>query len=165
MDGEFWQEQRRFTLRHLRDLGFGKTSIEDQMMEEINDLISEITATAKSDPEHVVDFKAIFSVSVINILWAIVGGKRFQRNDPQFKKLLDNVNQFLQSGNAVQANLPVPAFLIRHFPSLPRRLGINTELFHPIQKFIEVLSNFSNFYVYANKVLYYRMSIFAGNYR
>jgi hypothetical protein len=98
-------------------------------------------------------------------LWAIVGGKRFQRNDPQFKKLLDNVNQFLQSGNAVQANLPVPAFLIRHFPSLPRRLGINTELFHPIQKFIEVLSNFSNFYVYANKVLYYRMSIFAGNYR
>ena len=141
MDGEFWQEQRRFTLRHLRDLGFGKTSIEDQMMDEINDLISEITATAKSDPEHIVDFKAIFSVSVINILWAIVGGKRFQRNDPQFKKLLDNVNKFLESGNAVQANLPVPAFLVRLFPSLPRILGMKTELFSSIQKIIMVITS------------------------
>lgn len=38
-------------MHHLRDFGFGKTSIEDEMMEEISDLISDITAeTAKSDP-------------------------------------------------------------------------------------------------------------------
>ncbi|XP_046454333.1 methyl farnesoate epoxidase-like isoform X1 [Daphnia pulex] len=137
VEGDFWQEQRRFTLRHLRDLGFGKTSIEDQMMGEITDLISEITATAKSNRDHVVDFKSIFSVSVINILWAIIGGKRFQRDDPKFKKLLDNIDQFLQSGNVLQANLPVPAILVRLFPSLPGWLGINTQLFVPIQKFIE----------------------------
>ena len=45
------EEQRTFMLHHLRDFGFGKTSIEDEMMEEISDLISDITAeTAKSDP-------------------------------------------------------------------------------------------------------------------
>ncbi|EFX83960.1 hypothetical protein DAPPUDRAFT_47261 [Daphnia pulex] len=137
VDGDVWQEQRRFTLRHLRDLGFGKTSIEDQMMDEIADLISEISTTAKSNPDHVVDFKSIFSVSVINILWAIIGGKRFQRDDPKFKKLLDNIDQFLGSGNVAQANLPIPAFLVRLFPSLPGRLGIKTQLFVPIQKFIE----------------------------
>jgi hypothetical protein len=140
VEGHFWQEQRRFALRHLRDLGFGKTSIEDQMMGEITDLIAEITAVAKSNRDHVVDFKSIFSVSVINILWAIVGGKRFQRGDPKFKKLLDNIDQFLQSGKALQvlANLPVPAVLIRLFPSLPRWLGINTDLFIPLHNFIEV---------------------------
>ena len=38
-------------MHHLRDFGFGKTSVEDEMMEEISDLISDITAeTAKSDP-------------------------------------------------------------------------------------------------------------------
>ena len=89
VDGDFWQEQRRFTLRHLRDLGFGKTSIEDQMIDEINDLISDMTETAKSDPGHVVDFKSIFTVSAINILWAIIGGKRFQRDNVKFKKLLN----------------------------------------------------------------------------
>lgn len=51
-------------------------------MEEINELTSDITEAAQSDPEHVVDFRLIFTVSVINILWAIVGGKRYRRDDP-----------------------------------------------------------------------------------
>ena len=63
-----WQEQRRFTLRHLRDLGFGKTSIENQMMDEVDDLIREIATTAQSDPVGVVDFKGIFNVSVVPCL-------------------------------------------------------------------------------------------------
>ncbi len=74
------------------------------MMEEINDLISDITEAARSDPGHVVDFKLIFTVSVINILWAIVGGKRYRRDDPEFKKILDNIDQFVRAGNAVPAH-------------------------------------------------------------
>jgi hypothetical protein len=138
VDGDFWQEQRRFTLRHLRELGFGKTSIEDQMMDEISDLISDITEAAKSDPDHVVDFKAIFTVSVFNILWVIIGGKRFQRDNLEFKKLLNNLAQFLKCGN-IRALLPIPAFLIRLFPSLPGKLGINGDLCLPVQQFIEVI--------------------------
>ncbi len=68
-------------------------------MEEISDLISDITETAKSDPGHIVNFKAIFTVSVINILWAIVGGKRYRRDDPAFKKLLDSIDEFVRGGN------------------------------------------------------------------
>ncbi|XP_046454340.1 methyl farnesoate epoxidase-like isoform X1 [Daphnia pulex] len=136
VDGDFWQEQRRFTLRHFRDLGFGKTYIENQMMDEISDLILDITEAAKSDPDHVVDFKAIFTVSVFNILWVIIGGKRFQRDNLEFKKLLNNLAQFLKCGN-IRALLPIPAFLIRLFPSLPGKLGINGDLCIPVQQFIE----------------------------
>lgn len=141
VEGEFWQEQRRFTLRHLRDLGFGKTSIEDQMMGEINDLISEISNVSKSDPDHVVDFKSIFIVSIINILWAIIGGKRFQRDDLQFKTLLSIVENFVQGSNAFRAVIPIPATLLRLFPSLLKLIGVNTQLFIPIQQFIEVFKS------------------------
>ena len=144
MDGDFWQEQRRFTLRHLRDLGFGKTSIEDQMIDEINDLISDMTETAKSDPGHVVDLKSIFTVSAINILWAIIGGKRFQRDNVKFKKLLDNVDMFIRGGNLAKAVISVPAFLVRLFPSLPGLLGLTDDLVVPIQQFIEVYFGLSN---------------------
>lgn len=133
-----WQDQRRFTLRHLRDLGFGKTSIESQMLDEVQELVNEIKELAKSDPNHVVEFKGMFSLSVINILWAIIGGKRFQRDDDEFRKLLDCIDKFLKGSNAVRANIPVPAVLVRLFPSIPKFLGLDTSLFHPIQKFVMV---------------------------
>lgn len=72
--GDLWQEHRRFTMRHLRDLGFGKTSIEDQMTEELNDLIKDIENDSKSSPNKVVSLKNVFQVSVQNILWAIIAG-------------------------------------------------------------------------------------------
>lgn len=137
-DGATWQEQRRFTLRHLRDLGFGKTSIEDQMVDEVQDLIKDIKESADSHPNKVVDFTGVFNVSVINILWAIIGGKRFQRDDAIFRKLLFDVDQFLKSSNIAGATFPLPAFLVRRFPSILKLLGFNTQLIHPLQNFIEV---------------------------
>ena len=72
--GQFWQEHRRFTMRHLRDLGFGKTSIEDQMMGELKDLITDMENSSQSNAQRVVDLKGIFQVSVLNILWAMIAG-------------------------------------------------------------------------------------------
>ncbi len=37
-NGPYWKEQRRFTLRNLRDFGFGKTSREDVIMAEATKL-------------------------------------------------------------------------------------------------------------------------------
>ena len=62
----------------------------------------------------------------------IVGGKRYRRDDPAFKKLLDSIDEFVRGGNTVAGNLPVPEFLIRLFPSIPKRLGVNTDVFIPI---------------------------------
>ncbi len=33
--GPYWRELRRFLLRNLRDFGFGKSSMEDQFLEEV----------------------------------------------------------------------------------------------------------------------------------
>jgi hypothetical protein len=44
-DGPFWVEQRRFTLRHLRDFGFGKQSMEGFIMAEVEDTINEVAQT------------------------------------------------------------------------------------------------------------------------
>jgi methyl farnesoate epoxidase/farnesoate epoxidase len=41
-DGPFWVEQRRFTLHHLRDLGFGKSIMEALISEEVEDVIKEL---------------------------------------------------------------------------------------------------------------------------
>jgi hypothetical protein len=38
-DGSFWMEQRRFSLRHLRDLGFGRKSLDGIILDEAEELI------------------------------------------------------------------------------------------------------------------------------
>ena len=41
-EGTFWSEQRRFSLRHLRDFGFGKQSTENVIWEEAEDLAEKV---------------------------------------------------------------------------------------------------------------------------
>ena len=41
-DGPFWVEQRRFTLRHLRDFGFGKSKMVSLIYDEIEDIVKEL---------------------------------------------------------------------------------------------------------------------------
>lgn len=41
-DGPFWVELRRFTIRHLKDFGFGKKSAEAVILEETEQLMKEM---------------------------------------------------------------------------------------------------------------------------
>lgn len=40
--GELWKEQRRFTIKHLKDVGIGKSALEETILDEINHLISDL---------------------------------------------------------------------------------------------------------------------------
>lgn len=159
--GDLWQEHRRFTMRHLRDLGFGKTSIEDQMTEELNDLIKDIENDSKSAPNKVVSLKNVFQVSVQNILWAIIAGihyytwcvylltitlhvstgERFQRNDPKFEQLLTANEKLFRAGDPVRGNIPVPHFFVKHFRFIRDFIGLKIEFITPIQQFVQVLKS------------------------
>jgi len=88
-EGAQWMEQRRFALRHLRDLGFGRSASSEQLIhQEIADLTREMMTgmtagddAAGGDGGAVVEFKGLFNLSLINILWAMTSGERFQRDD------------------------------------------------------------------------------------
>lgn len=136
-DGDHWNVQRRFFLRHLRDLGFGQTSSENLIQDEINDIIQEIRAQAQSS-NGLVNFSGMFNLSLLNILWALIGGERFKHDDAKLKRLVDAVKLFFRAGNQTRGGIPVPKFLIKHVPLLRKVIGLRTELFNPVQEFIRV---------------------------
>lgn len=138
-DGELWREQRRFTLRHLRDFGFGTKSLENVMLDEITELADEIRTESQSHPQSVVDMKGKLNGSAINILWSIVGGERFRRDDAKFHKLLRALEQFFRSGNFLLAMINIPAVVYRCFPWLRNITGSRSDLVEQLIMFFQVI--------------------------
>lgn len=74
----------------MRDFGFGKSSMEDSIMLEVNEMIDSLkTRTDKP----VADIKDKFFVGVVNSLWAIMSGKRMNHNDPVMVALSREANE------------------------------------------------------------------------
>ena len=93
--GSIWQEQRRFALRHLKDLGFGKQKLDVIIQDETKYLIDDIIL--KSNDGDLL-FDEIFNFPIINILWQIVASKRYDANLPKNKRMMENVTEFFKTG-------------------------------------------------------------------
>ena len=57
----------------LRDFGFGKTSMEGMIHQEIQDLLSSMEKEVGS----IVQVQKKFNISVVNALWTIITGNRY----------------------------------------------------------------------------------------
>ena len=88
-EGPEWREHRRFTMKTLKGFGFGKSSMEQMMNEEVNIFCEQLRGDAGSN----VDLTNKFNVLVINSLWRIIGGKRFDYSDAKFTALISYVNK------------------------------------------------------------------------
>ncbi|GFY75836.1 cytochrome P450 2J6 [Trichonephila inaurata madagascariensis] len=78
-----WKEQRRFSLHMLRDLGFGKTRMEEHIKEEILELL-EIMSEHVEKPTKLSIF---LGPSMSNNIASVLFGKRLKFNDPERQKL------------------------------------------------------------------------------
>ena len=85
LQGGEWQEQRRFALRHLRDFGFGKSSMEGLIHDEIREL-TEAMDSEVGNPEGM-PVRNRFNISIVNALWKIISGKRYKISDPHLLKV------------------------------------------------------------------------------
>lgn len=89
-DGAYWSEQRRFTLRHLRDFGFGRRyqEFEAEVKNELESLVSMIKGGPKFDHEkeflndncEILLPKALIG-SLGNCFIQVLSGDRFARAD------------------------------------------------------------------------------------
>lgn len=70
VDGRKWKERRAFTVRHLKHFGFGKSSFEVIVKNEIDALINKlITHNNKA-----IEVENEFFLCFVHIIWSVVGG-------------------------------------------------------------------------------------------
>ncbi len=91
-NGPNWVEQRRFALHKLRDLGFGKSTMEALVSDEVSELIRRLEKT-EGKP---VNIRNDFTLAVLNSLWKITTNERLDYEDPKICKLVSMIDQMFQ---------------------------------------------------------------------
>ncbi|NXT84317.1 CP2K6 protein, partial [Zapornia atra] len=112
--GENWKVMRRFTLTTLRDFGMGKKAIEDRVVEEYGCLANTIEAQ-KGKP---LELTLMMNGAIANVIVSILFGKRFDYEDPTFKRLVSLVNQNVRIFGSLSVlmynTFPVFGFLLKN---------------------------------------------------
>ncbi|XP_021955195.1 methyl farnesoate epoxidase [Folsomia candida] len=116
--GDTNKELRRFSLRTLRDFGFGKQKSQDAVMEEeLRELMSRLNSKLESEG-NTVCMQQFFNISVLNIIWSMVAGVRFNHDDPEFVVLVANLNATLRLVTATGNIMLAFPFLSSILPKL-----------------------------------------------
>jgi len=111
-EGPRWTGQRNFTVKQLKNFGFGKNELEAGIYKEAKDLVEHMM----SQGEEIKIDSSLFALPVLNVLWNMVAGQTFSREDSRIQKLLD-LNTFLFSSEIFMIALHAP--WVRHvLPSI-----------------------------------------------
>ncbi|GBN12795.1 Cytochrome P450 2J2 [Araneus ventricosus] len=119
---ESWKEQRKFVLHSMKDLGLGKTKIEEDIMDEINHFM-EVLKSRNGQP---VDVKDPLTPSLSNNICALVFGKRYEYDDPERQFLDKNLEQAIESFAQTSPDVLYP--WLRHVPFFTKFLTVDKSL-------------------------------------
>ncbi|XP_070765655.1 cytochrome P450 2J6-like [Enoplosus armatus] len=129
-NGEIWKRQRRFALSTLRSFGLGKSTMEQNICEEIRHLQEEMEKE-KGEPFNPA---GLFNNAVSNIICQLVMGKRFDYSDDNFQLMLKYLSEILWLEGSIWG------LLYQSFPGVMKCLpGPHNKMFshfNTIQDFI-----------------------------
>ncbi|XP_042692853.1 cytochrome P450 2K6-like [Centrocercus urophasianus] len=126
--GENWKVMRRFTLTTLRDFGMGKKAIEDHIVEEYG-YLADVIESQKGKP---LEMTELMNSAVANVIVSVLLGKRFDYEDPIFKRLVSLINENMKLFGSPSVSLYNTFPILGFFLKAP-------------QKFIENVKEVNNF--------------------
>ncbi len=110
-NGNYWRQQRRYVLKNLKDFGFGKSSMEDSLNEDVQKLLEHF----KPQVGQPLSLNRMFNISILNALWNILVGEKLPLDDPKLHKTVELLDEFLRVAegptSALGAIVPFPALL------------------------------------------------------
>ncbi|ALC44173.1 Cyp305a1 [Drosophila busckii] len=89
-DGKLWYEHRHFAMKQMRNVGYGRTQMEQQIEHEAEALLQQLSRTAAAPIEPV----NWLAQSVLNVLWCLIAGERIASDeDSTLRRLLELMNR------------------------------------------------------------------------
>ena len=102
---------RRFTLQTLRDFGVGKSSIEEKITVELK-AASEVLETSGGNA---IEMAPVLQNIIGNVIYGILFGRRFDYDDPQFKRIRQKIETLVNGQSMVRLTSLFPEWFIRKY--------------------------------------------------
>ncbi|XP_044259444.1 probable cytochrome P450 303a1 [Tribolium madens] len=112
-DSDFWQEQRRFILRQLREFGFGRKNMSSMIEEETGIMVESYQKMLAGKKSVILNMESAFNIHILNTLWMMMAGIRYSPEDKNLKSLQDILGRLFSTVDMVGA--PFSQFPILKF--------------------------------------------------
>ncbi|KAK5640553.1 hypothetical protein RI129_011364 [Pyrocoelia pectoralis] len=131
-DSEFWQDQRKFVLRQLREFGFGKKTMSNMIEEEGSVLIENIKKKIdNTGGACVIRMDDIFGIHVLNTLWTMMTGNKCSSDDKEIRRLqviLTDLLSKVHMDGALFSHYPILRHLCPDYSGYNMYLGIHKRM-------------------------------------
>lgn len=112
VDESFWQEQRRFIMRHLKEFGFARRGMVDMIQNESEHLLNDFKQMLAQQNGHaMLQMRDAFSIYVLNTLWTMMAGIRYNQENKEVQHLQGLLYTLF-------TNIDMVGALFSHFPFL-----------------------------------------------
>lgn len=136
-DGELWEDQRRFSMKTLKLLGMGKFS----MVEHVEHEAAELVESMRKRCEHqkAIFMHDAFDISVLNVMWTLLGGERFELDDERLISLMKTIHKSFRI-------IDMSGGILNQFPSIrhimPDKCGYRplVQTMEPLWNFLKVIN-------------------------
>ena len=116
-NGSLWKDHRKFVNVCLQEFGFGKSSFEMKIMEEVKGFVHVLS----QQEGEVFDIKKTIHASVSNVLFSILCGKHYDYDDECYQHMLHILDRNMKIGTRANIATNCVPFL-RYFPGDPLKL-------------------------------------------
>uniref|UniRef100_A0A182WIH0 Cytochrome P450 n=1 Tax=Anopheles minimus TaxID=112268 RepID=A0A182WIH0_9DIPT len=90
-DGAFWNEQRKFTIRTMKQLGMGRNEFVRVIEREVQELVENFrrrAAAGETFPMH-----SAMDIALLNVLWVLLAGQRYELENERLAWLAETIHQ------------------------------------------------------------------------
>ncbi|XP_053970473.1 methyl farnesoate epoxidase-like isoform X1 [Hylaeus volcanicus] len=111
-EGPRWSQCRRFTMRHLRMFGLGQSVMEKQLTIEAENLVRYLRRASAKAP---VPMHTAFDIAVLNSLWSMFAGHRFDYENEKLTEMLETVHdafRLMDTMGGIVSQIPFLRFVI-----------------------------------------------------
>merc|ERR1711962_180607 len=108
--GETWREQRRFSMKTLKEFGAGKTVSQPTINDEVAKLVEEL----KQENGKLINLKFRTNLAVVNTLWQILNGEKSDSSNPEMVNVFRKTAEFITE-NSMTGPIMIKPWL-RHLP-------------------------------------------------